>query len=165
MFLEQEAKKIMKEVWEKSKSYRISDKVHMVEVELLQRLKRDDAFPWVDSDKIHTLQACFFLRRHEAFRYAFAAAVGKRFYTVRLSGLQKGNIIDHQRSVQWAETEYRTLYTVVCEGRSTLQREMVDNLDEGEDDPLFNDYCGMMPQSRDLGANFSLKDRLRWNLT
>lgn len=159
-----EAKKIMKEVWEKSKSYRISDKVHMIEVELLQRLKRDDAFPWIDGHdkaKISTMHACFFLRRHEHFRYAFAAAVGKRFYTERLSGLQKGNIIDHQRSVQWAETEYATLYNLINDGRSKLHREMVDAFNS--DDALFNDYSGMMAGAR--APSLSVGDRLRWNLS
>ncbi len=38
----------MKEIWESSKEYRISDKVHMTEMQVLHRLKNDGIFPYID---------------------------------------------------------------------------------------------------------------------
>lgn len=43
-----DTKRIMKEIWEASKDYRISDRVHMTEVQILQRLHADGVFPYVD---------------------------------------------------------------------------------------------------------------------
>ncbi len=62
-------KRHMKEIWEESKSYRISDRVHMTEVQILQRLKMDGVFEWLDAEldggksKAQNLHICFFMRR------------------------------------------------------------------------------------------------------
>jgi hypothetical protein len=67
-------KRYMKEIWEESKMYRISDRVHMVEVQILQRLKADGVFQWFDSEgqgpttggtapRAQNLHVCFFMRR------------------------------------------------------------------------------------------------------
>jgi hypothetical protein len=70
-------KRYMKEIWEESKMYRISDRVHMVEVQLLQRLRADGVFEWFDNEgllassssskgdksRAQNLHVCFFMRR------------------------------------------------------------------------------------------------------
>lgn len=72
-----ETKRLMKEIWEESKSYRISDRVHMTEIQVLQRLKNDGVFPWLDRNprdsrfasngggmRMENLHLCFFMRRY-----------------------------------------------------------------------------------------------------
>ena len=61
-----------------SKNYRISDRVHMTEIEIMQLMKRDGVFPWIDrgsmastysrppkpdSIPIQNVHVCFFMRR------------------------------------------------------------------------------------------------------
>jgi hypothetical protein len=72
-----DVKRYMKEIWEESKSYRISDQVHMTEIQVLQRLKADRVFEWLDcsgSDRgkadeadgkpaPENLHMCFYMRR------------------------------------------------------------------------------------------------------
>lgn len=59
----------MKEIWEEAKTYRISDKVHMLEIQILQRLRGDGVFPWLDNNKeivdkkIQNMHVCFYMRR------------------------------------------------------------------------------------------------------
>jgi hypothetical protein len=73
------SKKVMKEIWEASKDYRISDRVHMTEVQVLQRLKVDGVFRWIDrewtggfmngpgeggqSQRMQNAHICFYMRR------------------------------------------------------------------------------------------------------
>ena len=65
----QDAKKHMKDVWEHSKTFRISDKIHMTEVQILHRLRNDGMFQWLDNNKgmvskgIQNLHVCFYMRR------------------------------------------------------------------------------------------------------
>lgn len=181
-----DTKRIMKEIWEASKDYRISDRVHMVEVQVLQRLKADGVFPYVDvpssssrgslrfrhgapssggSDTEMALQnihVCFYMRRKEQLRYAFASAVGKRLYTQRMgSTAAKSSIIDHHRSVNWSETEYINLLGVVRANADMIG----SDLGEGggmvrissDNEHLFKDYCRMMVPS----ASVDLKDLQR----
>jgi hypothetical protein len=65
-------KRYMKEIWEQSKSFRVSDRVHMTEVQILQRLRNDGVFRWIDSSdelrvggvhKPENLHVCFYMRR------------------------------------------------------------------------------------------------------
>ncbi len=66
-------KRYMKEIWEQSKSFRVSDRVHMTEVQILQRLRNDGVFQWVDNEELQSgrggrpavenLHACFYMRR------------------------------------------------------------------------------------------------------
>ena len=68
-----ETKRLMKEIWEQSKNYRISDRVHMTEIEILQRLRNDGVFPWLDGGQraaapnvsLQNLHICFFMRRYD----------------------------------------------------------------------------------------------------
>jgi hypothetical protein len=204
-----EAKKIMKEMWEKTKSYRVSDKVHMMEIQILQRMKQDGCFPWINDPSICStagrmgaqgsngaaaasafpfgggaddadgeeyenggvtmmtpLHMCFFLRRHTLFCSTFAAAVGKRLYTERLSGLQKGTILDHNRSVKWSETEYCSLVQLVQDNRGILVQDMVDGFRSyaNGQNVLFADYSGMLPGGRQQPPQFSIEQRIRWDL-
>lgn len=65
-----DVKRHMKEIWEESKTYRISDRVHMTEIQILQRLKADGVFEWLDSESalqekgMQNLHMCFFMRRY-----------------------------------------------------------------------------------------------------
>ena len=80
--------------------------------------------------------------RSPTFRYAFAAAVGKRHYSERLNSIQKAAIIEHHRSVQWSEQEYAKLYQLVQQNQQQLRTEMFDAFNP--DDPMFYDYCHML---------------------
>lgn len=66
----------------------------------------------------HTQKYC----RCPELRYAFASAVGKRFLTSRIGGNNKTAIIDHHRSVQWAEKEFAILLATVQDKSSVLNR-------------------------------------------
>ena len=60
-------KRVMKDIWEESKSYRISDHVHMTEKQLLSRLRSDGVLPAYDeaslaSKKMDPLHVCFLFR-------------------------------------------------------------------------------------------------------
>ncbi len=95
--------------------------------------------------------------RSYIFRYAFAAAVGKRMFAERLSSGQK-NIIEHHRAVHWSETEYYTLMQLVRDNSSLLYNDLNEGLlpDRGwiQNDPtnkkaselstLFEDYCSIL---------------------
>ena len=80
--------------------------------------------------------------RAEWVRYAFAAAVGKRHYTERMNTLGKSAIIEHHRSVQWAEKEYVVLATLLSERGDVVERELVKGFDVSNQ--LFNDYGGVL---------------------
>ena len=76
----------MKEIWEQSKEYRVSDRVHMTEVQILQRLRSDGIFPWIDcyddrrgaatagalpaaATRMQNIHVCFFMRRYTLFPF------------------------------------------------------------------------------------------------
>lgn len=210
----------MKEIWEESKEYRISDRIHMVEIEILQRLKNDGVFPYMDRpaprqqkpgvQPMQNMHVCFFmrrwvpssfasfkqvshsftrartrLRRHPEMRYAFASAVGKRFLSSRIGGNHKSAIIDHHRSVQWAEIEYASLLALVREKRSLLQSKLqgcvvevvTPEPDAGghggdsdharqperdvEADALFFDYCNVLQPTAYVSRK-ELEARMMW---
>jgi hypothetical protein len=56
----------MVEIWTESASFRVSDTVHMVEVQILQRLKRDGLISWFDEPGsgtfLETLEVCNWFR-------------------------------------------------------------------------------------------------------
>lgn len=130
------------------------------------------------------------LSRSNTFRYAFASAVGKRFYSERLTGPSKNSIIEHhrlatavfvtvqtcepaltqsstlarRRSVHWSEAEYAVLLRVVQEN----ERQLSEFLDEGElpgeDSPhaaMFDDYCYMMHPQAFFTEN-DILGRMQW---
>mmetsp|Transcript_66441 Transcript_66441/g.163800 ORF Transcript_66441/g.163800 Transcript_66441/m.163800 type:complete len:707 (+) Transcript_66441:129-2249(+) len=108
----------MVEVWTESRTFRVSDEVHMVEVQVLQRLKRDGLIAWFDSPsgtKLSTLHVCNWFRRHESVRDQFATTVGKRMATESLVATHNQSIMSHQRTVNWAEREYMALHQKVCD--------------------------------------------------
>lgn len=71
-----DTKSLMKELWEQSQEFRVSDRVHMVEIQVLQRLKRDGIFPFMDrlpdsqvlgprprDGFMQNIHLCFYMRR------------------------------------------------------------------------------------------------------
>jgi hypothetical protein len=175
-----DTKRIMKEIWEASKDYRVSDRVHMVEMQVLQRLKADGVFPYVnavdgvdtlglnpqgDRKRVSNTQACFYMRRNEQLRYAFASAVGKRFYTQRMgSTAAKSSIIDHHRSVNWSEVEYANLLGVVRANEGMLANDLGANsvLKDESKKHLVADYCGMLVPSPSVDLAV-LQKKPRWS--
>jgi hypothetical protein len=143
-------KRVMKEIWEESKSYRISDTVHMTEMQVLRRLCRDGVLPqFEDADlimqrKMDPLHVCFLFRRHEVLRNQFAATVGRRMMTERaVVASGKSNIMEHHRTVQWSENEYIAMLQLVQSNAS-----LIDNLirayDHAKPGPFFLDYVQML---------------------
>jgi len=91
----------------------------MTEIMVLERLAQDDVFPWYrEPEKIEPLELCFIMRRHPSFRYQFANTVGKRLLSERLISTSRSQIIEHHRSANWAEREYRALFAIMKERRS-----------------------------------------------
>ena len=77
---EQDIKRVMKEIWEESKSYRISDAVHMTEKQILARLHRDGLLPlyngsnlqWTkgaEKERMDQLHFVFLFRRQALFLF------------------------------------------------------------------------------------------------
>jgi hypothetical protein len=65
-----------------------------------------------------------------------------------MSSNGKTAIIEHHRSVQWAETEYANLYTLLGANQETVRREMVDGFSDQKE--LFMDYCKMLKYHEQL---------------
>ena len=104
--------------------------------------------------------------RSTAFRYAFAAAVGKRFHSERLTGPSRNQIIEHHRSVQWAEQEYMALLQVVQDNGRELRTYLGSGeIPGGEEDRkrtvLFTDYCNMLHPSAYVSER-ELSQSLQW---
>lgn len=103
-------------------------------------------------------------RRSPVLRYAFAGAVGKRFHSERLTGPSRNQIIEHHRSVQWAETEYIALLRVVQENSSLLREHLGTGVLPDTDSStsvLFADYCNMLRPSAFVPEREMLS-RLDW---
>jgi hypothetical protein len=81
-------------------------------------------------------------------RYTFAAAVGKRMYSERLSSTSKTAIIEHHRSVQWSEKEYICLLNAVQENQGAIHSAIVDNFSMESD--TFSDYCDLLRSNQQL---------------
>lgn len=120
-------KRALKDIWEESRTFRISNEIHMIECMVLHRLKADGVFPWIEtsttistntSNSISMLKACFLLRRDKLLRYQFAAVVGKRAISERLISSSRNSIINHHRTVNWAEQEYAGFRSLVAEKRA-----------------------------------------------
>ena len=103
-------------------------------------------------------------RRNEALRYAFAAAVAKRLFSERMTSTNKTSIIEHHRSVGWAEKEYINLMNVVQANASLLHNFLGNNPPKDwEKNYLFEDYSKMLHpaayvQNRDAVSN------MRWDI-
>lgn len=143
-------KRVMKEIWEESKSYRISDTVHMTEMQVLGRLCRDGVLPqFEDPDlimnkKLDPLHICFLFRRHEVLRNQFAATVGRRMMTERaVVASGKSNIMEHHRTVQWAEKEYIAMVQLV-QNNSGIIDDLIGKYDHVNPGYYFLDYVKML---------------------
>lgn len=69
--------------------------------------------------------------------------MGKRYYSERLNSTNKTAIIEHHRSVQWAEKEYVLLFNLVQQHQPYIQKTLVDEFSADNKD-LFTDYCEML---------------------
>lgn len=135
--------------WAARDRYRVSDQVHMVEVELLRRLHRDGAFPHfqrLQGSHELVLRACFLMRRHPDLRYPFSSAVGKRLFSSKIVATQRAQIMEHKRSSAWAEQEYASLYTYMRGPGSQAFAGLLGQLSSGdaESNVLLHDYMGML---------------------
>lgn len=95
-----------------------------------------------------------YCHRSVLLRYAFAAAVGKRLFSERLSSGQK-QIIEHHRAVQWAENAYISLVQLVQDNERLIHNDLDEPTlpprDWMQNNPndaaarqksmLFEDYC------------------------
>lgn len=156
-------KRVMKDIWEESKSYRISDAVHMTEKQLLSRLHRDGLLPlygdarFLTQRQMDPLRFCFLFRRHSLLRNQFASAVGKRMTSEKIIHTGKNSIMEHHRTVQWSENEYVALAQLVRAQASLLDRE-IRKFDK--EDVLFIDYVKMLTQN----IQFDESNRAGYNL-
>lgn len=148
-------KRVMKEIWEESKSYRISDAVHMTEKQILARLHRDGLLQHYGDARLlqqrglDPLHICFLFRRHPLLRNQFASAVGKRMTSEKIIHTGKNSIMEHHRTVQWSENEYISLAQL-----ARAQASEIDKAIRGfkKDDVLFVDYVNMLTQNAQFDA-------------
>lgn len=197
----QDIKRVMKDIWEESKSYRVSDTVHMTEKQILTRLNRDGVLPqFSDSgllmgkgmDPLHfcflfrryfsllraflffwptTFASCFggtthfyvpfyfladcdeetMLCRHELLRNQFAAAVGKRMISERTISTGKNSIMEHHRTVQWAEKEYIALLQLVQSNSGAIDQQ-VRSFNKDNPSKYFMDYVRMLTDNVQFNA-------------
>ena len=143
-------KRVMKEIWEESKSYRISDTVRMTEMQVLARLCRDGLLPHFQDTEfllgknMDPLHICFLFRRHEILRNQFAATIGRRMMTERaVSSSSKSNIMDHHRTVQWSENEYIALAQLVQNNLSIIDS-LIQGYNHAKPGHYFLDYVKML---------------------
>lgn len=148
-------KRVMKEIWEESKSYRVSDAVHMTEKQILARLHRDGLLPlygdaqFLNRKGMDQLHFCFLFRRHPMLRNQFAAAVGKRMTSEKIIHTGKNSIMEHHRTVQWSENEYICLAQLVRAQSSEIDKAL-RSFDK--DGVLFVDYVRMLTQNMHTDA-------------
>jgi hypothetical protein len=102
----------MKHVWTDAMNLGVSNEVFMVEVEVIQRLVLDQAISLQGLDLAHVARG---LRRSSVFKYQFAQTVGKRMLTERLISRGRTSIIEHHRSVNWGEREYKAMYLLAVQ--------------------------------------------------
>jgi hypothetical protein len=88
------------------------------------------------------------LGRSTALRYSFAAAVGKRLYSERMTSTSKTAIIEHHRSVQWSEKEYINLLNTVQQNQAIIHAALVDNFSETTE--TFSDYCELLTSNQQM---------------
>ena len=91
--------------------------------------------------------------------------MGKQFHSERLTGPSRNQIIEHHRSVQWAEQEYFALLQVVQDNGRDLRKHLdKGELPENEGDEeafLFTDYCDMLRPSQYVSERDVMKT-LQW---
>jgi len=157
-------KTCIEDEWAAKKEFRISDCVHMVEMEIVRRLQRDGLLQRISCNDIGTtLRICLIFRRNASLRYPFAAAVGKRLFSTRIVASQRAQIIEHKRASTWAEQAYHALYIFMKDGGSaTFAKTFTELVGTGDDapqdphNPLINDYINLL-NSRRLEAPVDTK--------
>lgn len=146
--------------WLLLNKYRISDVVHMAEIEIIRRLHADGAFPWMDMDDdlnlpFTQLRMCFIMRRHPPLRYQFAAAVGKRLFSTKVVATQRAQIMEHKRAAAWAEQEYAALYRFMCNQGGAQEFSSVRPAGDFDQCALTCDYIPMI-----TGTTAQIRNRL-----
>lgn len=81
------AVQLVKQQWENSKLFRVSDTVMMTEKQIISRLQGEGHI--MNYPEQDPLKLCFLFRRHPLLRMQFASAVGKRMWTERISATSK----------------------------------------------------------------------------
>lgn len=118
----------MVNIWSESRKHRVTDVVHMIEVQTLNRLKRDGLIQWFDepgNTVLSVLEICNWFRRDDCIRNQFALVVGRRMVSESLVSTNNANIMSHQRTASWAEHEYMFLHKKVSEMSSIIEDKCV----------------------------------------
>jgi hypothetical protein len=114
----------MKYVWSDALNYGISNEVFMVEVQVMHRLSLDRALKLPENRLENSIR---FMRRDAMLKYQFASCVGKRMLCERVIARGRTSIIEHHRSVSWAEREYKALYTLVTDKKSYIHQALCED--------------------------------------
>ena len=112
----------------------------------------------------HKQMTLSILHRSPELRYAFAAAVGKRYYSERMGGSHKSAIIEHHRSVGWAEKEYANLLEVVQQNKSMISSVLGSGWiteAQADMDVRFTDYCHVLHPTAYV-SHRDIASRLHW---
>jgi len=96
----------MKDIWYRTFKYSVSSEVNAIEHDIIQRAEREMGNRGWDSNQIQIFIKDF-LRIDKRYNHVFAAAVGKRLLTQRLISRGRTSIMEHHRSVNWAESAYQ----------------------------------------------------------
>jgi hypothetical protein len=151
-------------VWDESRKYRISDEVHVIEVQVLSRLKRDGLIQWFDEQsnsstkKLTVLETCNWFRRHDSIRNQFAMTVGKRLASESMVSTNRSTILNHQRTTNWSEREYAMLYQKVTEMESFISDRCFNMKD---DEYYYVDYLKIQDKNEHREQLEKAEDRVR----
>lgn len=105
-------RKELKDIWYGTFNWSVTPEVQGIEYEILYRLSRSEGNRNCAISKTATKEGdaiIRFMRHDKAIMPAFAAAVGKRLLTERIISRGRTSIVEHHRSVKWAETAFATL--------------------------------------------------------
>lgn len=150
----QSIKKYLDRLWEFSRVCRVSDSVQMTEIEIIRRLHADKGIQLPKNQDM--LRICFIMRRDTEIRYHFAAAVGKRLFSLKLVSSQRAQLVEHHRAAKWAEEQYRKLYIFMkSEGASKVVYHLAQANNAPEDYDETRDYVKLLQAGKIEGQDFS----------
>ena len=122
----------MKDIWYRTFQYSVSSEVNAIEHDIVQRAEREmNKQEWNSNDIQMFIND--FLRMDRRYKNVFAAAVGKRLLTQRLISRGRTSIMEHHRSVNWAESAYQVYRRVHQEARNNYQKYKTPELDNDDD--------------------------------
>lgn len=122
-----EIKTAMEDVWSQARQYRISNEVHVVELEILQRLHRDGCLDWYDDARVTKFELSLIMRRESTLLTPFALAVAKNLFSERLVSNTRSNIMEHHRAAAWSERAYMHLVAFMRGEGETLVGNAIQN--------------------------------------